>query len=76
MAPADQRFHAQQASGAQIHDRLVFEEELLLVDGPADIRFQAQPLVQHILHLRLEHRVPVLTRRLRVIHGDVGVTEQ
>ena len=47
-----------------------------LGERPANVRFQPQPLVQHILHVRLEQRIAVLARRLRVIHGDVGIAQK
>ena len=42
MAPPHERLHTQQAAGAEVHDRLIFEEEFLLIEGPADIRFEAE----------------------------------
>ena len=52
VAPAHQRLDAEQAARAEVDDRLVLEEELLAGERAADVRLQAQPLVQHVLHLR------------------------
>src|SRR5258705_6452795 len=76
MPPANQRLHAEQAARAEIDDGLIFEEELLLGEGAADVRLETQPLVQHILHLRLEDRVAVLACGLGMVHGYVSITEQ
>ncbi len=76
VAPAHQRLDAEQAAGAEIDDRLILEEELLVRQRAADVGLEPQPLVQHVLHLRLEGDVAVLAGCLGVVHGDIGVAEQ
>ena len=62
--------------GAEVDDRLIFQQELLAGQRAADVRLEPQALVQPVLHLRLEGDVAVLAGRLGVIHGHVGVAEQ
>ena len=76
MPPAHECFDAEQALGAEVNYRLIFEKEFLLSERTTDIRLQAQSFVQHVLHLRLESDVAVLAGCLGVVHGNVCVAEQ
>ena len=42
MVPPDQGFEADEPGGLQIHDRLVVQDELLLVHGPAQIGLELE----------------------------------
>ena len=74
--PAHERLDAEDAPRAEVDDRLIFEEELLLSERAPNIRLEAQALLQQVLHLRPESDVTALPGRLGVVHRDVRVAEQ
>ena len=76
MPPANQGLDPEEAARAEVDDRLILDEELLVGERPADVRLEPHALVQHILHLRLKGDMAVLARRLGVVHGDVRLAEQ
>src|SRR5947207_1463000 len=74
--PAHERLDAEDAPRAEVDDRLIFEEELLLSERARNIRLEAHALLQQVLHLRPESDVTALPGRLGVVHRDVRVAEQ
>src|SRR2546429_9168254 len=76
MPPAHERLDTKEALRAEVDDRLILEKELLVSERPADIRLEAQSLLQLVLHLRLKRDVTVFARRLGVLHGNVVVAPQ
>ena len=76
MAPAHERLHSQEAARAEIDDRLVLDEELLVGDRARDVGDQARLLLQHLLHRLLEGEEAVLARGLRKVHRRIGLAQQ
>src|SRR5205085_1346911 len=57
-------------------DWLIVQAELAKRERLAQVCFELEPFDRELLHARVEDRVPRLARRLRTIHGDVGVAQQ
>ena len=76
MLPADQRLDAEQVAGAQVHDRLVVQQELRLPHRLVELGLHLAPLARRVLHGRLVHDVAALAGGLRRVHGDVGIAHQ
>ena len=74
--PADQGLQAGDLLGAQVHDRLVPQLELVPHDGPAQVRLHLQPGLELVLHGRLEQLEAILAQLLRLVHGQVGADHQ
>ncbi len=74
--PTNQRLESNHRVSAEGHDRLVPQRELLPVDGAPQIGLELQPLNGLVMHRGVEHRVAVATRRLRAVHGDVGIPDK
>ena len=76
MVPADQGLEPLDLPARQMDHRLEVEDELLVVDGPLQVRLQLQPPERRVVHLRFEDLIPVLPRFLRDVHRDVRVPEE
>ncbi len=66
VVPPDQGLGADELAGAKVHDRLVVEHELGLVDGSAQVRFELEPDLDSFLHGRFEDDDSIAT----VVLGD------
>ena len=76
MLPAQQRFHAGNAAAGDIPLGLIVKPELLALERVPQARLQRQALERiGIELLRIELKV-VLSLRLRLIHGDIGILGQ
>ena len=75
MVPAQQRFDAEDLFGAQVHNRLVVQHELLPVDRVTKRGGQRQPLFGAAIAIGGVDRVPRAVA-LRHVHRDVGLLEQ
>jgi hypothetical protein len=74
MGPAQQRLGAVDAAG-QVDLRLVVQDELVAVDGPAQVGEQREPrgaglIARAVVHGHAE------TGALGLVHGDVGVLDE
>jgi hypothetical protein len=67
-----QRIRASTPLG-EIERGLVDEEELVLLQGFAEIHLELHAVLDHSLHPRLEHDVAILAVPLGAVHRDVGV---
>jgi len=74
--PADQCFDTGDLFGSEVEGRLVDEEELLLVDGGAEVDLEPSLIGFELLHAGLEQQVAVSACFLGPVEGDVGVAEQ
>ena len=63
-------------SVCDLDDRLVVDDELVALDGAAQLVGELEPLVDGRLHRGLEDLQAVLAVRLGRVHGDVGVAQQ
>ena len=75
MPPAQQRLGAD-PSAVAIDLRLVVQHELALANGEAQRRLRFGAGGERRLHVRVEEAQRVAPRRLRLVHGDVGLLEQ
>ena len=73
MLPPDERLDARELAARQVVDRLVIEDELLVLRRPQQVRPQLEALQHRVVHGRLEDLVPALPFGLGHVHGDVGV---
>ncbi len=75
MLPADERLDTDDRATGEVDDRLVLEEELLLLDGAPEVGLELEPLHRLELHPGLEQLAPVLAATLGEVHRDVGVAD-
>jgi hypothetical protein len=75
MAPAHERLDADDALPAQVEDRLVVQEQLVLGYGCGQIGLERQPPFGVRVEARVEQRVAVLAGGLRRVQGEVGVAQ-
>ena len=61
--------------GVERDDRLVVHDEVLALDGPAQLGLEREQPHRVPVHLLVEDLVPGPTRRLGPVHGDVGVAQ-
>ena len=76
MAPAQQRLHADDATLAQLHLRLVVQLQFLALQGAAQILFHRQPLQGADMHVASVELNVVAAVFLGSIHGGIGVFQQ
>jgi len=76
VVPAQQRLDAGQALAVAAELRLVEQDELLLLQGMAQVAFQFQALQGAGVHVRLIELEVVFAALLGVVHGSVGVFHQ
>ena len=76
MAPADKGLGSDDLGGIEFHDRLVLEDELVPLDGPAEFGLHGQSSHDRVVHLGLEDLETGLALGLRGVHRNVGVTQQ
>ena len=76
VAPADQGLHSGGPHVAEVECGLVGEEELVLLQGFAEVHLQFHAVLHGLLHARLEHRVAILAVPLGAVHRDVGLAQQ
>ena len=76
MPPAQQRLHALHLHAVEVEDRLVDEEQLLALQGPVKLALQVVAVDDRRVHFGAEDDEAVLPRRLGLVQGDVGVTQQ
>ena len=74
--PAHQRLDAEQFRRLEVDDRLELEEEFVPRQRLRQVVLEAEPLVELLLHARVEHDVAAFARGFRVVHRDVGVAQQ
>ena len=74
--PAQQRLDATQASRGEVDDRLVGEEQLALLEGPAEVRLEHEPVLRAGVHAGVEELVAVLSGGLGGVQGQVRVPQQ
>src|ERR1035437_4993587 len=74
VVPADQRFKANKRCVVKTNDGLVVKLKLIPLDRKAKIGLELQPGDRTDMHLLIEDHVIFLVV-LRVIHRDVGVTQ-
>src|SRR5205809_3056712 len=76
MPPAQQRLETADEAGLERHLGLVVEEELLLIDRPAQRRLHPHARERPLVHLAGEVLVGIAALFLGAIHGGVGVHDQ
>ncbi len=76
MLPPDQRLNADYLPGAQVHDRLVVQHQLVLLHRGAEEDLGAHPVGGVAAHLVGEHPGPTARVGLRVVHRRIGVGEK
>ena len=76
MAPSDERLHRGDLAGDEVDNRLVVEDELLLVHRALELTAQLAPVHDVALHAGCEEHVAVAPRPLRGVHRDVRLTHQ
>ncbi len=76
MAPAHERLDADHPLAGQIEDRLVDQEQLVLLHGRAQIGFEVQATLRVRVQARVVQRVAVLAGGLGRVQGEVGVAQQ
>ena len=74
--PADQGLHPGGAHVAQVDRGLVGEEELVVLEGFAQVHLEFHAVLDGVLHAGLEHDVAVLAVPLGPVHRDVGVAQE
>ena len=75
MVPPDEGFESDQLVALQINDGLIEEDKLLVVQGPAQIRLELQPVEDVRVHLGIEDLVARAAPRLCLVHGDVRIAQ-
>ena len=76
MAPADQRFRADQAAVGEVHLRLVEQLELAALDRERELGFQRHPRFELLAHGILEHHMAAAPRSLGAAEGQMAVAQQ
>ena len=76
VAPADQGLGAGDPAGAQVHDRLVLQFELVGGQRRPEFCRQVDPLLGGLVHGLGKHQEVVPAAFLRLVHGNVGVAEE
>ena len=76
MTPADERLHRGDLAGDEVDDRLVVEDELLLLHRELELAAQLAPVHDVALHARREEHVAVASRTFRGVHRNVGMTHE
>jgi hypothetical protein len=74
--PAHERFHAGDNAVGEPDDRLVPEQQLVALQRHLELHAGLQPFDDPVVHVRLEHGVPVLAGGLRRVHRGVRLTQQ
>jgi hypothetical protein len=74
--PAQQGFHADDASAGQIDLGLVVKAELLVVEGLAQGVFQLKTLQRVDVHDLVEEPIGVTPALLGVVHGGIGILHE
>ena len=77
MVPPDQGFDADRATGRDVDDRLVVEDELVARQGVRQVLLEVHPITSRAPHLVVEELH--LARRamcLGVVHGRVGLAQE
>ena len=76
VAPADQGLGAGDRSGAQVHDGLVLQLELVHRQCRPQLRHLVDPLLGGLVHGRGKHQEGVPAAFLGLVHGDVGIADE
>jgi len=76
MLPPNQRLYGFSAARGQIHDRLVVKPELVMRDGREQFVLEVEPLARNPVHGFVERIEGALTLTLRLVHCDIGVSQQ
>ena len=76
MLPSHQRFHPHEISALDLDFRLIENSQLTLFDRAPQLGLQLQAPHRGQVHRRIENLIARFAARLRLIHRDVGVTNQ
>ena len=76
MLPADEPLDPGRHRGPAVDQQLIAEEELLLVERPAQLDLDLQPLLHQLVHEALEEGGGLAFLLLAVAHRDLGALDQ
>ncbi len=76
MVPAHQRLDGDRLAGREVHDRLVLDEQLALLQRALELVLEVVAADDRVAHLRGEDGEAALAALLGLVHGDVGVAQQ
>ena len=74
--PANERLEAGDAAQVQVHDRLVVQDQFLVLDRPLELLAAVEPGEGVDVHVVGVDGEAVRARGLRRVHGEVGVAQQ
>src|SRR5690348_13242881 len=75
MLPSGQRLEAAQLAGFQVDDRLIYQEQLVVLESLVQIGFEPRHFTSLIMHFRVENLVISAAAFLRLVHSDVGIAQ-
>src|SRR6185437_8297250 len=76
MLPADERLELDDAARVEREHWLIIELEYAALDRVAQVGLETEPRVGAVVHLAVEHAVPVRAHRLGARPSDAGLLEQ
>ena len=76
MLPSNERLEPELRAGAQVDDRLVFEEELVVIERPGECGAELAAAGGRVLHAAFEDPYATLAERFRRVHRGVRVAEE
>lgn len=71
--PADEGFEAFDVAGLEGDNGLIHEEELVCLEGLAEVVFEVEPVLDALAHGDVEEHVAAFACELGFIHGGVSV---
>jgi hypothetical protein len=76
MLPAQKCLETGNFACRWIEHRLVRKVEIPPMDSETQVCLQGKARNRDFVHLGVEDRVVTMTRAFRLIHGDIGITDQ
>jgi hypothetical protein len=76
VVPAHERLDGDHLAGLDVHDRLVLDHEVALLDGLRELFLEIVAADDRVAHLGREDGEAPLAALLGLVHGDVGVAQE
>ena len=76
MAPAYERLHSDEGSRGQVGGGLEQKEELAILKSTMQIHLEMPVIIHGLLHRVREENGAVLTGGLRLVQGDIGISQE